>query len=60
MAVFDAPEAIALNRARLAHIESLHLDIRGRSVLDVGAGLGYLAQFFAERVVCTEGREENV
>ncbi len=60
---FDTPEAVALNRARLAHLQSLGLPLSNRSVLDVGCGVGHLAQFFLKqncRVVCLDGRAENV
>src|SRR5512147_365607 len=60
---FDYPEALELNRARLDHLEHLGLPLEGRSVLDVGCGVGYLAQFFVNRkcrVVCVDGREENI
>jgi SAM-dependent methyltransferase len=60
---FDSEEARALNQARLDHLDSLGLDLAARSVLDVGAGVGHLAQFFVKkgaRVVCLEGRRENI
>ncbi|MFB3777026.1 MAG: FkbM family methyltransferase [Bryobacteraceae bacterium] len=60
---FDTPDALELNRARLEHLEGLGLPLEGRSVLDVGCGVGHLAQFFLKRncqVVCIDGREANV
>jgi FkbM family methyltransferase len=60
---FDTPEALELNRARLDHLATLGLPLDGRSVLDVGCGVGHLAQFFVDRncrVKCVDGREENV
>jgi len=60
---FDTPESLALNKARMAHLDSLKLPCAGKSVLDVGSGVGHLAQFFIERgsdVLCLEGRQENV
>ena len=60
---FECPEALELNRARLDHLEHLGLPLEGRSVLDVGCGVGHLAQFFVNRkcrVVCIDGREENI
>jgi SAM-dependent methyltransferase len=60
---FDTPEALALNRARLAHLDSLGLPLQNRSVLDVGCGVGHLMQFFLDRncrVVGVDGRAENI
>lgn len=61
--VFDTPEALALNEARMTHLESLGLDLAGKRLLDVGAGVGHLAarlQRMGCSVVCVEGRAENV
>ena len=61
--VFDTPAALAINAARMNHLGSLGLPIEGRRVLDVGCGVGHLAQFFAKqrcRVVCIDGRKENL
>jgi SAM-dependent methyltransferase len=60
---FDSPEALRINRARLEHLESLGLPLNRRRVLDVGCGVGHLAQFFVQRncdVVCVDGRQENI
>lgn len=60
---FDTDEAFRLNEARLEHLASLDLPLAGRSVLEVGAGVGHLTRFFVERgcaVVVTEARTENV
>ena len=61
--VFLAPEAQAINRARQEHLASLGLDLEGKSVLEVGAGIGLHTPFFVERgcaVTLTDGRAENV
>jgi FkbM family methyltransferase len=63
VAVFDSEAAVRINEARLAHLDSLGLAIDGKTVLDVGCGVGHLAQFFAKRncaVVCVDAREENI
>lgn len=63
MDVFDSPEALAINRARMLHLESLKLTLAGKSVLDVGCGVGNLTRFFLERncrVTCIDGRPENI
>ena len=60
---FDQPEAIKINRARLAHLTSLEIPLERKAVLDVGCGVGHLAQFFVAkgcRVVCVDGRSENI
>src|SRR5580658_2721919 len=53
----------AINHARMEHLKSLGLPIDGKSVLDVGCGVGHLAQFFVERgcrTVCLDARSENI
>jgi FkbM family methyltransferase len=60
---FDTPEALELNRARIDHLRSLNLPLRGKRVLDVGCGVGHLAQFFVEQgcdVQCVDARKENI
>jgi SAM-dependent methyltransferase len=60
---FDTDAALELNEARLAHLASLGLPLDGRTVLEVGAGVGRLTGFFINRgcsVVVTEARSENV
>jgi 2-polyprenyl-3-methyl-5-hydroxy-6-metoxy-1,4-benzoquinol methylase len=60
---FDTDAALELNSARLAHLASLDLPIEGRTVLEVGAGVGRLTDFFLKRgcsIVVTEARAENV
>jgi len=49
--------------ARLRHLESLNLDLSGKSVLEVGAGIGRLTQFFEGKgcaVLSTDGSLGNV
>ena len=61
--VFDTPEALALNAARMAHLESLELPLKGKRVLDLGCGVGHLAirlQQMGCSVVCVDGRAENI
>jgi SAM-dependent methyltransferase len=59
---FDTPEALAINKARLDHLDSLLGDyLRGKRVLEVGSGVGNLSSFFYERgcrVISVEGRWE--
>lgn len=60
---FDQPAAIEINHARLTHLASLGLPLEGKRVLDVGCGVGHLAQFFVNRgceVVCVDVRRENI
>ena len=61
--VFLAPNAHSINQARQSHLASLGLDLKGKSVLEVGAGIGLHTPFFLERgctVTVTDGRAENV
>jgi SAM-dependent methyltransferase len=60
---FETPAAAAINRARLDHLAGLGLAVDGRSVLEMGAGVGHLSGFFLERgcqLVTTEARPDNV
>lgn len=61
--VFLAPNAHAINQARQSHLASLGLELKGKKVLEVGAGIGLHTPFFLERgctVTVTDGRAENV
>ena len=49
------------NRRRQEHLATLELPIAGRSVLEVGAGIGDHTAFFTDRgcrVTATDGRPE--
>jgi len=61
--MFDSAEAVEINRARLDHLASLGLDLANRSVLEVGAGVGWHTGFFEKlgcSVVSTDARMQNV
>lgn len=61
--VFETAAALAINEARLAHLDGLGLPLEKRRVLEVGAGIGLLTGFFLAKgcnVVSTEGRADNV
>jgi SAM-dependent methyltransferase len=61
--VFDDDLATHINRARLAHLASLRLELAGRRVLDVGCGVGHFADFYVRQgcdVVGLDGRTENI
>ena len=60
---FLESDAVAINKARMTHLAGLHLPIEGKSVLEVGGGIGLLTGFFEERgckVLSTDARPENV
>lgn len=51
------------NQRRLEHLSSLNLDLTGKTVLELGAGIGDHTTFFLDRdcqVTTTEGRPENL
>lgn len=61
--VFFDGDATRINAARMQHLASLSLELAGKSVLEVGAGIGRLTDFFEELgclVLSTDGRPENV
>jgi SAM-dependent methyltransferase len=60
---FDESAALEINKARMAHLASLHLPIEAKSVLEVGSGIGLLTDFFEARgckVFSTDARPENI
>jgi hypothetical protein len=62
-AVFETADAVHINRARMDHLASLGLNIKGGRVIEVGAGIGLLGAFFESRgcqLVSTEGRSDNL
>ena len=61
--LFDQPFYREITDARLEHLATLGLPVEGRSVIDVGSGIGRLSEFFAARgcdVLCVDGREDNI
>ncbi len=61
--VFLTRQAFAINKARQDHLASLGLDLSGKRVLEVGAGIGLHTEFFEARgcrVVSTDGNPDNV
>lgn len=61
--VFLTQDALAINEARLCHLASLGLDLAGKTVLEVGGGIGLHTCFFESlgcKVTFTDARPENV
>jgi hypothetical protein len=61
--VFHSPEYLRHTQRVQEHLVTLELQLFGRSVLEVGAGIGDHTSFFLDRnclVTVTEGRPENV
>jgi SAM-dependent methyltransferase len=59
---FKHPNYQRHNGRRLEHLASLRLDLRTKSVLELGAGVGDLSTFFLDRdctLVSVEARPEN-
>ncbi len=62
-AVFHNDEYLRLNARRLEHFNSLQIPVAGKSVLELGAGIGDLSHYFLDRgcrVTITEVRKSNV
>ncbi|OGN08484.1 MAG: hypothetical protein A3J46_01820 [Candidatus Yanofskybacteria bacterium RIFCSPHIGHO2_02_FULL_41_11] len=60
---FLSDRALRINQARLEHLESLNLDLSEKKVLEVGAGIGLLSEFFEKRncdILSTDSRQENI
>ena len=63
LAHFHSDHYLRHNQRRLEHLASLGLDLLGKSVLEVGAGVGDHTSFFIDRgcnVLVTEARPENI
>lgn len=61
--IFDQPFYADITEARLEHFKSLSLPLTGKSVVDVGCGIGRLAEAFDDfncDVLCVDGRPENI
>jgi SAM-dependent methyltransferase len=61
--VFLTGQAFAINAARQNHLASLGLELSGKRVLEVGAGIGLHTEFFEARgcrVVSTDGNPSNI
>ena len=62
MAAFRSEPYIVINARRMEHLASIGLPLEGKTVLELGAGIGDLTGFFRARgcrVAATEGRGEN-
>ncbi|MAY75480.1 MAG: SAM-dependent methyltransferase [Phycisphaerae bacterium] len=60
---FRGDAYLRINARRLEHLATLGLPIAGRSVLELGAGIGDLTSYFLDRgcrVTAVDGRAENV
>lgn len=60
---FQSEAYVRHNARRLEHLASLGLDLCGKSVLEVGAGIGDHTSFYLDRgcrVLVTEARPENL
>lgn len=63
MSIFDRGFYKEMTDARLKHFESLKLSLSGKTVLDIGCGIGRFSSFLAEQgadVFCMDGRAENI
>jgi SAM-dependent methyltransferase len=61
--VFDEDFYRDITAARLAHFKSLGLSVSGKSVIDIGCGVGHLSDVLEEMgadVTCVDGRAENI
>lgn len=61
--VFTAEPDSLINQARMNHLASLNLNIKGKSVLEVGAGIGLLTYYFEKNqcnIISTDSRKENI
>ncbi len=60
---FHNPYYYPLNNRRTEHLATLELPLHGRRVLEVGAGIGDLSEYFLDRgcaMTITDGRADNL
>ena len=60
---FHTPLYLQHTARRLEHLASLQIDVRGKTVLEVGAGVGDHSHYYLDRgcaVTLTDAREENL
>jgi|SRR5271165_4719474 len=63
LAAFHSPHYLRHNQRRQEHLATLGLDIAGKNVLEVGAGIGDHTSFFLDRgcrVVTSDARPANI
>src|SRR5271166_5198079 len=63
LAAFRTPHYLRHNQRRQEHLATLGLDIAGKNVLEVGAGIGDHTSFFLDRgcrVVTSDARPANI
>lgn len=61
--VFTSADAVSINLARMEHLSSLNLNLAGKKILEVGAGIGLLGEFFEKHgcdLTATDSRPENI
>ncbi len=61
--IFDRDFYKEITNARLQHLESLSLPLTGKSIIDVGCGVGRFSTYLSEKgadVLCVDGRVENI
>jgi SAM-dependent methyltransferase len=61
--IFDHPFYKDITEARLQHLDSLALITPGKTIVDLGCGIGRLSEFFFNKgceVLCVDGRLENI
>lgn len=60
---FHSDRYLRHNARRLEHLASLRIPVRGKTVLEVGAGIGDHSHYYIDRgckITITEAREENL
>jgi len=60
---FHTPLYLQHTARRMEHLASLQIDVRGKTVLDVGAGVGDQSHYYLDRgcsVTLTDAREKNL
>jgi len=62
--VFDEPQYLSIDKVRFDNFDTLNINLKGKTVLELGSGIGnhtlFLLKKKPKKIITVEGREDNV
>jgi 2-polyprenyl-3-methyl-5-hydroxy-6-metoxy-1,4-benzoquinol methylase len=62
--IFNSTDYKAIDTARFEHLAGLEIPLKGKTILELGAGIGNhtenLKTYSPKKIICVEGREQNL